>query len=63
MYRDPIVEEVRRVRQKHAAKFGYDLKKIVEDFRKLEKMEQELGRKVVILKPRRIRVKKNRNGA
>ncbi len=29
--KDPIVEEVRHAREKHAAKFKFDLKAIVED--------------------------------
>jgi hypothetical protein len=37
MRKDPIVEEVRRVREQHAAKFGYDLDAIVRDLRKNEK--------------------------
>ena len=38
MISDPIVEEVRAARQQHAARFGYDLKKIAEDLR--EKRER-----------------------
>jgi hypothetical protein len=34
MYRDPIVEEVRKHRQQNAAKFGYDIRAIAEDARK-----------------------------
>lgn len=34
---DPIVEEVRKVRDKHAAKFGYDLSRICADLRIKEK--------------------------
>jgi hypothetical protein len=30
---DPIVEEVRKVRDEHARKFNYDLNRICEDFR------------------------------
>jgi hypothetical protein len=37
MIDDPIVEEVRRFRKEHAAQFGNDLKRIVEDLRKKEK--------------------------
>lgn len=33
---DPIVEEVRRVRQEHAAEFNYDLGAIVADLRRSE---------------------------
>jgi len=36
MWNDPIVEEVRRVREEYAARFGFDLKRIVEDLRQLE---------------------------
>jgi len=35
-WNDPIVEEVRRVREDYAARFGFDLKRIVEDLRQLE---------------------------
>lgn len=31
---DPIVEEVRKIRDEHARKFDYDLNRICEDFRK-----------------------------
>lgn len=31
---DPIVEEVRANRQEHAARFGYDLRRIADDIRK-----------------------------
>lgn len=34
MFEDPIVAEVRAVRQKHAARFGYDLRRIAEDIRR-----------------------------
>jgi hypothetical protein len=34
---DPIMEELRRGRRAHAAKFGHDLKAICEDFRKRER--------------------------
>jgi hypothetical protein len=44
MREDPIVEEVRKFRDEHAAKFGYDLRAIAEDARK---RQQESGQKVV----------------
>ncbi len=44
MFKDPIVEEVRSARQKHAARFNYDLRKIAEDLRE---KEQQSGRKIV----------------
>lgn len=41
---DPIVSEVRAVRDKHAAQFGYDLKEI---FRDIKKKQKSSGRKYV----------------
>jgi len=41
---DPIVEEVRRIREAHAAKFDYDLDRIFED---LKRSEKESGREIV----------------
>ena len=37
MMNDSIVEEVRRFRKEHAAQFGNDLNRIVDDLRKKEK--------------------------
>ena len=34
---DPIIAEVRAARDKHAAKFGYDLKKIFGDIKERQK--------------------------
>jgi hypothetical protein len=34
---DPIVEEVRKYREEHAAKFNYDIEAIVRDIKKREK--------------------------
>lgn len=44
MKKDPIVEEVRRIRQKQAAKYNYDVKAILEAARKRQKRS---GAKVV----------------
>jgi len=41
---DPIVAEVRAVRDKHAAQFGYNIKEI---FRDLKAQQQSSGRKYV----------------
>lgn len=49
MFKDPIVEEVRDARQKHAARFNYDLHKIAEDLRA---KEQQSGRKIVSFPPK-----------
>ena len=50
MWRDEIVEEVRRIREAHAARFNYDLDAIVADFRK---REEEGEHEVVCFPPRR----------
>ena len=49
--KDPIVDEIRKIRQEHAAKFNYDLHAICEDLRRHAKT---CGRKVVSLPPKRI---------
>jgi hypothetical protein len=51
MWRDPIVEEVRRWRQDYAAKLNHDLKAICRDLRE---RQAKSGRKVVSLPPKRI---------
>jgi hypothetical protein len=48
--RDPIVEEIRRIRREHAEKFNFDLDAIFED---LKQSQRQSGRKVVTLEPRR----------
>ena len=48
---DPIVEEVRRIRQEHAAQFNYDLDAIVADVRRSE-AERDWPR--AALSPRRV---------
>ena len=51
MKEDPIVAEVRRIRQEHAARFGYDLDLIVAD---LKAQEQASGRQYIRLPSRRL---------
>lgn len=51
MKEDAVIAEVRRIRDEHAARFGYDLKAIVEDFKKREGQD---GAPVVSLPPKRI---------
>jgi hypothetical protein len=48
---DPIVEEVRKLREEHAACFNYDVDAI---FDHLKKLEKESGLTVVSLEPNRI---------
>ena len=49
--KDPIVEEVRRARHAHAAKFGFDLHAICEDLRR---KERKCGHRLVTSPPKRI---------
>lgn len=42
MTRDPIVDEVRKVRQEHAEKFGYDLQRIFADLKRSEEERDAL---------------------
>ena len=50
MWHDPIVEEIRRIRDEHAQKFNYDLHAICEGFRQRQLLS---GRTVVSRPPRR----------
>jgi len=49
--KDPIVEEIRKLREEHAALLNYDVDAIFDD---LKKLERESGRTVVSLEPKRI---------
>lgn len=49
MFSDPIVEEVRDVRQRHAKRFNYDLRKIAAD---LKEREKRAGRRIVSFPPK-----------
>ncbi len=51
MLNDPIVEEIRSIRDEHAARFNYDLDAIFDDIKKSEK---ELGLPLVTLPPNRV---------
>ena len=57
---DPIVEEIRRIREDHTARFNYDLKAICEDLRAKQAAG---GRKIVSYPPRRPREHATREGA
>ena len=50
MWKDPIVEEVRAVRQALAAKLNYDAEAI---WRDLREQQEKSGRKVVSFPPKR----------
>lgn len=51
MWKDEIVEEIRKVRDEYAAKFNYDLDAIYED---IKKQEEQTERKVISLPPKRV---------
>ena len=53
MWKDSIVEDVRKVRKEHAAKFNYNLDAIYQD---LKKQQKRGGRKVVSLPAKRAAV-------
>ena len=46
MWKDEVVEEIHRIREKYAKSFSYDLNAIFQDLRK---KQQESGREVVNL--------------
>jgi hypothetical protein len=48
---DPVVEEVRRIREEHAARFNFDIDAIFADY---ERLEMENKRPRVSFGPRRI---------
>jgi hypothetical protein len=50
MWKDEIVEEVRKNREAYAAKFNFDLQAMYED---LKKAERKSKRKKVSLKPKK----------
>ena len=41
MWKDPIIEETRRMKDEYAAKFNYDLQAIYQDLKELEKQLPE----------------------
>ena len=53
MWEDPIVEEVRKVREAHAAQFNYDLWAI---YRDLKEQERKSGRAFVSYPPRPVQL-------
>jgi len=51
MSRDPIVDEIRAIRDAYAKQFDYDIDAIFED---IKRQERESGRKFVTRPPKRI---------
>jgi hypothetical protein len=56
MWKDPVVEEVRKARDDHAAYFNYDLQAI---YRAFKEEEANSGRSFIRLSPKLIEKKKN----
>lgn len=56
MFEDPIVEEVRRVRQEYAKRFNYDLRAIAADLRQHEQQHPE---RLVSFPPKSLRKRKS----
>ena len=56
MWKDPVVEDVRAIRDEYARRFDYDLGKICEDLRKQQFERQQSGdaREIVTLPPKRL---------
>lgn len=46
MWKDPIVEEIHKFREKHAKKFNYNLEAIFKD---LKERERKSGKKIISL--------------
>jgi hypothetical protein len=53
MWKDPIVEEVRRAREEYAARFDFDLEAMARDLREQQQELKRRGWRVVTLPPRR----------
>ena len=52
MWEDPIVDEIRKTREEHAARFDFDLRRI---YRDLKEQEKQSARSFVTYPPRRVR--------
>lgn len=50
MFRDPIVEEVRKAREEYAGQFNFSLSDMIAD---LQRRQRESGRKTVSFPPKR----------
>jgi hypothetical protein len=50
--KDPIIAEIRRVREAYAEKFNYDVYAMLHD---LKERQTKSGRKVVLLPPKRLK--------
>ena len=55
MWRDPIVEEIKKIREEHAASFDYDIDRIFADIREQQRAS---GKEYISLPPKRLPEKK-----
>ena len=55
MQKDPIVEEIRKIREEHSAKFNHDLRAIYKD---LKEQERTSGRRYMKYPAKRTTIKK-----
>ncbi len=55
MWDDPIVSEIRKVRETHAARFNFDLRAIYLDMKKKELEYKKEGWKVVSFQPKKLK--------
>ena len=53
MWKDPIVEEIRNIREQHAARFNDDLTLIAKDMLKNQELAKQQGRKFASYPPLR----------
>ena len=51
MWNDPIIDEIHKARDQHAAKFDYDMRRIFED---LKDQEKESGLTTVSFPPKQV---------
>ncbi|RJP28579.1 MAG: hypothetical protein C4527_11625 [Candidatus Omnitrophota bacterium] len=49
MWKDPIVEEIHKIREEYAASLNHDLQAIYDDLKKQEDEERKAGRTIVSL--------------
>ncbi len=51
---DPILQEIRRIREEHAAAFGYDVRAMLRDLKEKQREDEARGLKYVRLAPKRL---------
>jgi hypothetical protein len=53
MWEDPIIQEIRQIREEHAARFNYDLWEIYRDLKEQEEQEKKSGRIFISYPPKK----------